>query len=297
MLSAGSPLQAIVECATALERAEASARVLAARAAGHGGAPRAFAELAAIAPPGLIPTPGRGAAHVARQIERAADVAVGARDLLGAEVVDAVEWAASMTRRVAATSDALDPTGASRAARRGVATVRGLIASTIDRDVRWQAFRLGTHLPRAGWVSALVAACARVAESAGRVEAWRIAAAVTGVSGKEEEVATRLLTDGDAVVTIAHALSESEGSLVALHKHGTVSSASVGLAREAQARLRQTASAFALDAEGAADALERLLDGLGALVESVDPTIADTSGWSPPSPRRPGRWDVTPTAA
>ncbi len=296
MLSAGSPLQAIVECATALERAEASARVLAARAAGHGGAPRAFAELAAIAPEGLIPTPGRGAAHVARQIERAADVAVGARELLGAEVVDAVEWAASMTRRVAATSDALDPTGESRAARRGVATVRGLIASTIDRDGRWQAFRLGTHLPRAGWVSALVAACARVAASTGRADAWQIAAAVTGVSGPEDAVATRLLSDGEAVVTIAHALAETEGALVALHRHGSVGSVSVGLAREARARLRETAQALALNAEGL-DALERLLDGLGALVESVDPAVAGGSGWSPSSPRRPERWDVAPTVA
>jgi len=285
LLFPGTALHAIFESATALERAEASARVLAARAAGHAGAPRAFAELAAIAPEGLIPTPGRGAAHVAQQIERAADVGSEARPLLGDEIVDALEWAAGMTRRIASTSDALDPAGAARAARRGVATVRGLIAGTVDRDERWEAFRLGTHLPRAAWVSALVRAAASVAHQTGSPESWRVAAAVTGLDPERPDVPERLLSDRTAVVTAAHALSESEASLLALQRHRQVGIAALPLAREAQTRLREAVRQLA-DRQGIEEAMDGLLDAVGALAGAIDPRVAG-AGAAPPPPRRP----------
>jgi hypothetical protein len=296
LLFPGTALHAIFESATALERAEASARVLAARAAGHAGAPRAFAELAAIAPEGLIPTPGRGAAHVARQIERAADVASEARPLLGDEIVDAVEWAAGMTRRIASTSDALDPAGAARAARRGVATVRGLVAGTVDRDERWEAFRLGTHLPRAAWVSALVRAAASVAHQTNSPEAWRVAAAVTGLDPERSDVAERLLSDRTAVVTAAFAVSEAEASLLALQRHRQVGIAALPLAREAQTRLREAARQLA-DKQGIEEAMDGLLDAVGALAGAIDPRVAEP-GTSPfPGLRRPLPRTGTPSLA
>jgi uncharacterized alpha-E superfamily protein len=285
LLSSGTALQAIVECATALERAEASARVLAARAAGHGGSPRAFAELAAIAPEGLIPTPGRGAAHVARQVARAADVAVAARELLGGEIVDAVEWAAGMAQRVASTSDALDPAGASRTARRGVAAVRGLVASTLDRDARWEAFRLGTHLPRASWVTALADATARVARTSGSDESWAIAACITGLAPDARDVPRRLLSDRSSVVTAAHSLAEAEAALVALQREGHVGSVALPLAREAQARLRSAAAEDGNEQIGAA--VERVLEGLAALAGAIDPRVAEPGAPPYPGLRRP----------
>lgn len=271
MLTSGTALHAIFETAAALERAEASARVLAARAAGHAGAPRAFAELAAIAPDGLIPTPGRGAAHVARQIEHAADTVCDARSLLGDDVVDAVEWAAGMTRRIAATADALDPAGAARAARRGVATVRGLVDGTVDRDERWDTFRLGTFMPRAAWVSALVRAAATVVAQSGNDQAWRVAGAVTGLGADGDNIAQRLVCDRQAVATAAHALDQTESALLALQRKHQVSTAALPLAREAQSRLRE-ASAKLDHPDEMAHAMDRVLDAIGALAGAVEPT-------------------------
>lgn len=287
MLTSGTALHAIFETAAALERAEASARVLAARAAGHAGVPRAFAELAAIAPDGLIPTPGRGAAHVARQIEHAADTVCDARELLGDDVVDAVEWAAGMTRRIAATADALDPAGAARAARRGVATVRGLVDGTLDRDERWDAFRLGTYLPRAAWVSALVRATATVAARSGD-QAWRVAGAVTGLGVDGIDIAQRLVCDRQAVATAAHSLDQTESALLSLQRRHQVSTAALPLAREAQTRLR-AASACSDQPEEMAHAMDRVLDVIGALVGAVDPTPLTPRSPGPPPPPGLGR--------
>jgi hypothetical protein len=295
LLFPGTALHAIFESATALERAEASARVLAARAAGHAGAPQAFAELAAIAPEGLIPTPGRGAVHVARQFERAADVATGAATLLGDEIIDAFEWAAGMTRRIASTADGLDPTGAARAARRGVATIRGLIAGTIDRDERWEAFRLGTYLPRAAWVTALVRSAATI--DAGRRDgsAWRVAGAVAGVDPDGPDVAARLLSDRAAVASIAHALTESEAAVLALNRERMVAPAALPLARETQSRLREAASLP--DEEGLSGAADRLLDAIGALAGAVDPSVAEPGPPPMPGLRRPLQPTGSPTMA
>ncbi len=284
MLTSGSALHAIFETAAALERAEASARVLAARAGGHAGAPRAFAELAAIAPDGLIPTPGRGAAHVARQIEHAADTVCDARELLGDEVVDAVEWAAGMTRRIAATADALDPAGAARAARRGVATVRGLVDGTVDRDERWEYFRLGTFLPRSGWISALIRAAATVAARTGSDQAWRVAGAVSGLGADAEDVARRLICDRQAVATAAHGLDQTESALLALQRRHQVSEAALPLAREAQARLREAARSLD-QPDDMAHTMDRVLDAIGALAGAVDPTpLTSRSPGPTPSP-------------
>lgn len=288
MLTSGTALHAIFETAAALERAEASARVLAARAAGHAGAPRAFAELAAIAPDGLIPTPGRGAAHVARQIEHAADTVCDARSLLGDDVVDAVEWAAGMTRRIASTADALDPAGAARAARRGVATVRGLVDGTVDRDERWDAFRLGTFLPRAAWVSALVRAAATVAAQSGTDQAWRVAGAVTGLGADGIDISQRLVCDRQAVATAAHSLDQTESALLALQRKHQVSTAALPLAREAQSRLR-TASSCRDQGEEMAHAMDRVLDVIGALAGAVAPTPLLSRGPGPSPPPGFGR--------
>ena len=286
MLSPGTALHAVFETAAALERAEASARVLAARAAGHAGAPRAFAELAAIAPDGLIPTPGRGAAHVARQIEHAADIVCDARELLGDEVVDAVEWAAGMTRRIASTADALDPAGAARAARRGVATVRGLVDGTVDRDERWDAFRLGTFMPRSAWISALVRAAATVVGQSGNDQAWLVAGAVAGLGGDRSNVGERLVCDRAAVATSAYALDQTEAALLALQRRHQVSMAALPLAREAQARLRD-ASHKLPDSDEMAHAMDRVLDAIGALAGAIDPSVAEPGSSPFPRLRRP----------
>lgn len=286
MLARGTALHAVFQTAAALERAEASARVLAARAAGHAGAPRAFAELAAIAPDGLIPTPGRGAAHVARQIEHAADVVCDARELLGDDVVDAVEWAAGMTRRIASTADALDAAGAARAARRGVATVRGLVDGTCDRDERWDVFRLGTFLPRAGWVSALVRAATAVAKQTGNGQVWLVAASVTGLVGDEASTPSRLLSDRSAVATAAYALEQTESCVLALQRREQVNPAALPLAREARTRLRDAAS-HVTDLDELAHHLDRVLDAIGALAGATDP-ITPEPGLPPlPGLRQP----------
>jgi len=295
LLFPGTALHAIFESATAMERAEASARLLAARAAGHAGAPQAFAELAAIAPEGLIPTPGRGAVHVARQVERAADVAAGAATLLGDEIVDAFEWAAGMTRRIASTSDGLDPTAASRAARRGVATIRGLVAGTIDRDERWEAFRLGTHLPRAAWVTALVGAAATIDRDRRDGSAWRVAGAVAGLDPDAPAIASRLLTDRAVVASIAHALTEAEAAVLALNRARMVAPAAQPLAREAQSRLREAAALA--DDEGLHGAADRLLDAIGALAGAVDPSVAEPGPPPLPGLRRPLQPTRSPTMA
>ena len=286
MLSRGTALHAIFQTAAALERAEASARVLAARTDGHAGAPRAFAELAAIAPDGLIPTPGRGAAHVARQIERAADVVCDARALVGDDVVDAVEWAAGMTRRIASTADALDAAGAARAARRGVATVRGLMDGTCDRDERWEVFRLGTFLPRAGWISALVRASTTVAMQSGSSQVWLVAAAVTGLVADETTTASRLLSDRTAVATAAYALEQTESCVLALQRRNQVSAAALPLAREARTRLRD-AAAHATDLDELAHHLDRLLDAIGALAGATDPITSEPGPPPVPGFRQP----------
>ena len=286
MLSSGTALHAVFETAAALERAEASARVLAARAAGHAGSPRAFAELAAIAPDGLIPTPGRGAAHVARQIEHAADVVCDARELLGDEVVEAVEWAAGMTRRIASTADALDPAGAARAARRGVATVRGLMDATVDRDERWDVFRLGTFMPRSAWISALIRAAATVVHQSGNDQAWLVAGAVAGLTGDRSNVAERLVCDRTAVATAAYSLDQTESALLALQRKHQVSTAALPLAREAQARLRDASQKLPNNDE-MAHAMDRVLDAIGALAGAIAPRGAEPGSSPFPGLRRP----------
>lgn len=272
----GTPLFAIYESAAALERAEASARVLAARASLPPGSGRAFAELSSNAPEGLIPTPGRGAAHVARQLARASDMAAGAQGLLGAEVVDAFDLVAAAARRVASTSDALDPGGTARAARRGVATVRGLVAATIDRDGRWEAFRLGTHLPRAGWLTALARAAAEM-DARGAGVTWQIAGTIASVPVADGDVARRLLSDLRSVGSVAFAVAESEAAVLALARDGEVNGAALPLAREARSRLR-----VAADDPGAV-ALDDLLDALGALAAAVDPTVTGPARRRDPS--------------
>lgn len=246
--------------------------MLAARATGFAGAPRAFAELSAIAPEGLIPSPGRGAVHIARQIERAADLAAGAGGLLGEEIIDAFEWIAGMIRRIAATSDALDARGAARAARRGIGTIRGLMAHTVPRDERWEAFRLGTYLPRTGWVTALARSAGVVSLELG-VQPWIVAGAIVGCDG-EIDLPTRIMTDRSLPGSAGHALAEAEAAALALDRSHAIGSATLPLAREAQTRLRDAAAVIGDPAAGEA-AIDRLLDGIGALAESIGHGVAE----------------------
>lgn len=234
----------------------------------------------------MIPTPGRGAAHVARQIERAADIATEASELLGVDVVEALEWAAGMTQRLAASADALDPAGAARAARRGVATVRGLVDGTIDRDERWQTFRLGTFMPRTAWVSALIRAAATVTAQSGSDDAWRIAGALTGLGPDCDSVAHRLMTDRAAVTTAAHALDRTEAALLALQRRNLVGTAALPLAREAHARLRD-ADGTLPQMDDTAHAMDRVLDAIGALAGAMDPRVSEPGHPPMPGLRRP----------
>ena len=241
--------------------------MLAARASLPASSARAFAELSAIAPEGLIPTPGRGAGHVARQLVRAARVAAGARALTGPDVSEAFEQVAASALRIASTADALDPGATARATRRGVATVRGLVGATIDRDARWEAFRLGTYLPRAGWVAALVRASAEVAP---RVPEgmWDVAAAVASVDPGDGVVPNRLLSDRRSVGSVAFAISEVESAILAMARDGAIGGGALPLAREARGRLRAAA------ATTSPAHVDEFLDALGALSALVDPSVA-----------------------
>ncbi len=178
----------VYEVAAALERADASARVLGARAraARDGAGPVvAFSALASAGPEGLVPPVGTGGALAARHLEQAALAASAAGTMLPAEVVEALAHATAASRAQAGGANALDPSSAARAVRREVAAVRGLATHSMRRDEVWEVMRLGTYLPRAAWMSALLMSCTRVttAHPASADAAWNAAARVAGVHG------------------------------------------------------------------------------------------------------------------
>ncbi|MGB1711735.1 MAG: hypothetical protein ACPHP1_04080, partial [Miltoncostaeaceae bacterium] len=89
----GSHMAAVYGMAAALERADASARVLGARAraARDGEGPAAaFSALATAGPEGLVPAVGTGGALAARHLEQAALAAAAAGPLLPPDVADCV---------------------------------------------------------------------------------------------------------------------------------------------------------------------------------------------------------------
>ncbi len=272
-----STLTTMYELAMALERADASARVLGARAlaARHGPAPTAaFSALAAAGPEGLVPPVGTGGALAARHLEQAALTAAAAGDSLPGDVSEALAHAAVAARAHAGGANALDPRGAAVAVRREVAAVRGLTADSLPRDERWHAMRLGTFLPRAGWMSALLMACAQVAraEPGASQSVWHAAALVAGGAdtGDGAPVLQVLLGEGDHPVSVAHAVDQVTGALFALSRHGTADAGPLALARATGARL-SAACAPDAHAMAAEDAIGEVLDAIGAIAASARP--------------------------
>ncbi len=226
----------VYEVAAALERADASARVLGARAraARDGAGPVvAFSALASAGPEGLVPPVGTGGALAARHLEQAALAASAAGTMLPQEVVEALAHAAAASRTQAGGANALDPSGAARAVRREVAAVRGLATHSMRRDEVWEVMRLGTYLPRAAWMSALLMSCARVATAhpASADAAWNAAARVAGVHGDGNvpaaAVPAALVMDNRAPVAVAYCVEEVAAALFELSRRGAADAAAL----------------------------------------------------------------------
>lgn len=290
--------EAIREMAAALERADASARVLGARAraARDGAGPAAaFAALAEAGPDGLVPAVGTGGMLAARHLEHAAMAAAAAGPALPPAVADALARAVAATRAQAGGANALDPRGVAAAVRHEVAAVRGTAADSMPRDHAWQVLRLGTFLPRAAWMCALLLACAAAAQALagasdgeravgpghatalGDDAVWNAAALVAGIPrAPGTDVLVTLMTDTSLPASVAHALDEVTSALFALSRRGVMGSAPLALARATTARIGSAAERAALAADPRA-AIKEALDAIGAI-----------AGIAIPSPGREG---------
>jgi len=275
------------EVAMALERADASARVLGARAlaARHGPGPAAaFAALAIAGPEGLVPPVGTGGTLAARHLEQAALAAAAGGADLPSDVSEALAHAATAARAQAGGANALDPRGAATAVRREVASVRGIAADAMPRDDTWHAMRLGTYLPRAGWMGALLLSCAEVARAepgtAGSV--WHAAALVAGADPDAAGAAVlrTLLADGDHPVSVSHAIDQITGALFALARSGAADGGPLALARATGARL-STACAPGAVAPGGPEVIAEVLDAIGAIAGSTRVGSAATATREP----------------
>jgi uncharacterized alpha-E superfamily protein len=278
--------EAIREMAAALERADASARVLGARAraARDGAGPAAaFSALAAAGPDGLVPAVGTGGALAARHLEQAALAAAAAGPVLPDDVVDALSHAAAEARAQSGGANALDPSGVAVAVRREVASVRGLAAHSMPRDDLWEVMRLGTFLPRAAWVSALLLACATVArdDPGSAPSVWHAAARVGGtrvlVEGESDRVLPALVTDAALPVSVSHAVAEITSALFALSRRGLVEPGPLALARATGARLTGPATPALLSTDPIA-AISEALDAIGAIAAATRPRPAGAQG-------------------
>lgn len=264
----GGSRTAIHEFAAALERADASARVLGARAlaARHGAGPAAaFSALAAAGPEGLVPKMGTGGALAARHLEQAALAAAAAGGHLPADVTEALAHAVAAAHAQSGGANALDPRGASAVVRREVAAVRGLADDALPRDEAWHMMRLGTYLPRAAWMSALLLACATVArdDPAASDAIWHAAGLVAGGEGP-----TALVRDAHLPMSVARSVDEVVASLFALSRTGAAEPGALAMARATAARLGDPA----LEAELGDDpvgAIGTALDGIGAIAAAV----------------------------
>ena len=275
------------EMAAALERADASARVLGARAlaARDGAGPAAaFSALAAAGPDGLVPPVGTGGALAARHLEHAALAAAAAAEVLPADAIEALGHAAGEARSQSGGGNALDPRGAALAVRREVAAVRGLLEGSMPRDATWHVMRLGTFLPRGAWMSALLLACARVAgdDPAAAGATWgaaaRVAAAPAGALGDHaDDVLDGLLLDERLPMSVAHALDQVTSALFALSRHESTESGPLALARATATRLASPATGALLRSDPCA-AIAEMLDAIGALAGSVVPTATRPAG-------------------
>ena len=261
------------EVAAALERADASARVLGARAraARDGVDPAAaFSALASAGPEGLVPAVGTGGALAARHLEQAALAAAATGEALPTDVVEALAHAAGASRAQAGGANAPDPAGAAQVVRREVAAVRGLAAHSMRRDETWEVMRLGTFLPRAAWMSALLLSCARVAasspESADAV--WLAAARVVGAQGDDlpvpGDVPLLLVTDSRAPISVAYSVEEVTSALFALSRQDAGDSALLALSRATAARLSNPSLRDLLTTD-AVLAMSEVLNAIGAL--------------------------------
>jgi uncharacterized alpha-E superfamily protein len=278
--------EAIHEMAAALERADASARVLGARAraARDGAGPAAaFSALAAAGPDGLVPAVGTGGALAARHLEQAALAAAAAGPVLPDDVVGALAHAATEARAQSGGGNALDPWGVAVAVRHEVAAVRGLAAHSMLRDDLWEIMRLGTFLPRAAWMSALLLACATVArddpDSAASV--WHAAARVGGTSGliqgEPDRVLPVLVGDSALPVSVSHAVTEITSALFALSRRGMAEPGPLALARATGARLGSPATLALLSADPIR-VISEVLDAIGAIAGTIRPRPAGAAG-------------------
>ncbi len=273
----------VYEVAAALERADASARVLGARAraARDGAGPVvAFSALASAGPEGLVPPVGTGGALAARHLEQAALAASAAGTMLPAEVVEALAHAAAASRAQAGGANALDPSGAARAVRREVAAVRGLATHSMRRDEVWEVMRLGTYLPRAAWMSALLMSCARVATAhpTSADAAWNAAARVAGVHGDGNvpaaAVPAALVMDNRAPVAVAYCVEEVAAALFELSRRGAADAAALALARATAARLAHPDLRDEINDDPVV-AMGGVLDAIGALAFGAVPSLRD----------------------
>lgn len=290
----------IHEFAAALERADASARVLGARAvaARDGAGPAAaFSALAAAGPEGLVPKMGTGGAMAARHLEQAALAAASAGAVLPEDVTDALAQAVAVARAQSGGANALDPRGAAAAVRRQVAAVRGLADDALPRDDTWHVMRLGTFLPRAAWMSALLMACAAAAHAdpAARPAIWRAAALVAGPVAPTDGVDPggvpgALLLDVSLPMSVARAVDEVVAALFALSRQGAVEPGALAMARATAARLGDPALRRDLVREPAA-AIGTTLDAIGAIASSSIPRPAarPASGAPAAAGSAPGR--------
>lgn len=286
---------ALYETAAALERAEASARVLGARARAsrrsREGGRGVFAALAGCAPEGLVPARGTGAAHLLRYLDCAAQAGVAAGSALPDEVVDALAWAVGEARLQAAGSGALDPQEVARAVRREIAAIRGLMAHNMSRDGAWELLRLGTYLPRAGWVAALLQASARLAREPdwGDGAPWTAAASITGADAlgpvtTTEAAAEHLLLDDRFPFSVGFAVAEIEGALFALERTGAAGGGALAMARMAHTRVRRSELMPAVAEGRILPLLDEVLDGIGAVAHVAVPARADARGEAVPPP-------------
>lgn len=275
--------RAVQEMAAALERADASARVLGARAlaARDGAGPAAaFSALAAAGPEGLVPAVGTGGALAARHLEQAALAAAAAGPLLGDDVPDALAHAVAAARAQSGGGNALDPRGAAVVVRREVAAVRGLLDDTLPRDAAWHVLRLGTFLPRAAWVCALALACATAAhdDPAAAASIWGAAARVTsmgtpGDTARDTVVVEALMRDDRLPMSVARSLDEVTRALFALSRGGGAGAGPLALARATGTRLGSAAMDDSLRDDPRV-AIGGILDALGALAGSPVPASA-----------------------
>lgn len=275
--------ESIREFAAALERADASARVLGARAEaarGGAGAAAAFTALAAAGPEGLVPKIGTGGTLAARHLEQAAAAAAAAGPSLPPDVTDALAHAVGVARAQSGGANALDPASASAAVRRQVAAVRGLADDSLPRDDTWHVMRLGTFLPRAAWMSALLMACAVAADAdrAARTGIWRAAALVAGPAGDRatvhpDGVLGALLLDVTLPMSVARSVDDVVAALFALSKRGAVDAGALAMARAIAARLGDPGLRMDL-ADDPREVVGVTLDAIGAIASSSMPRPA-----------------------